>query len=227
MRPIHAALAALTLSASLPACAQETDDSAAEAEMDAADAGEAEAITATGPDAATLGEADAPVTIVEYASTTCPHCANFHATLFPHVKSEWIDTGRAKLVMRPLPTAPAELAAAGFLLARCAGDDRYFDVLDDLFETQDALFAALQDGELQTYFEDVAGENGIEAGQIEACMSDESGFEQINASIAAAQEDDVAGTPSFVIDGALYSAGDLPSEAAWDEALQTAYDARQ
>lgn len=215
MRLFPAAFAAAALLAATSACSQE--------------AGSGDAATVTGPqgpNAATLGDPDAPVEIVEYASTTCPHCANFHATLFPHVKAEWIDTGRAKLSMRPLPTAPAELAVAGFLIARCAGPERYFDVLADLFETQEQLFLAAQGGTLEAYFDGVADRHGVGAERVTECFSDEEGVAQINESLTAAQADMVGGTPSFVIDGTLYSAADLPDEAAWDAALQAALDAQ-
>lgn len=179
------------------------------------------------PDAAVLGDPDAPVTIVEYASTTCPHCAQFHATLFPHVKEQWIDAGRAKLILRPLLTAPAELSAAGFLLARCAGEgEAYFDALGDLFETQPELTDAMQAGTLQAYYEGVGGRHGVSPDELNACFADEAGLAQIEAAAASAAEDGVNTTPGFVIGGRTYTADELATEAALDAALQAAFDAQ-
>lgn len=86
-----------------------------------------------------LGRADAPVTVIEYASVTCPHCAAWHAEVFPDFKARFIDTGRVRYVYREFLTGPAELSFAGALLARCAPADRYFDVVGALMEGQAAL----------------------------------------------------------------------------------------
>lgn len=212
MRPIHAAFAAMLLLA-MPACAQDADERSAVTLADA---------EAPGPDAAVLGDPAAPIRIVEYASTTCPHCATFHNTLLPHIKDNWIATGQANLALRPLPTAPTALAVAGFLLARCAGPERYFDVLDELFATQEELFARAQEGEALTYFEGVAQIGGLAPEGVEVCLNDETGHAQIEASVASAWENDVAGTPTFLINGALYTSGELHDAASWDAALETA-----
>ena len=81
-----------------------------------------------------LGKSDAPVTIVEYASATCPHCAAFHKDVFPQLKSEFIDTGKVKFIFREFPFD--DLALAAFMLARCAPPEKYFPMLDVLFEQQ-------------------------------------------------------------------------------------------
>ena len=80
-----------------------------------------------------LGKDDAKVTIVEYASMTCPHCAHFHATTLPELKTKYIDTGKVRLILREFPFDPR--AEAGFMLARCAGDN-YFPMVDVLFKQQ-------------------------------------------------------------------------------------------
>src|SRR5688572_8278560 len=77
-----------------------------------------------------MGKADAPVTVIEYASVTCSHCANFNATVFPAFKAKYVDTGQVKYVLREFLTPPVPIAAAGFLIARCAGPDKYFGVVD-------------------------------------------------------------------------------------------------
>lgn len=82
-----------------------------------------------------LGKAEAPITITEYASLTCPHCARFHKETLPKIKAAYIDTGKAKLVFRDFPFDGLALRAAA--LARCAPQERYFAVIDTLFQQQD------------------------------------------------------------------------------------------
>ena len=89
-----------------------------------------------------VGKADAPVTIVEYASMTCPHCAAFAINTLPEIKKTYIDTGKAKLILREFPFDPRAVAA--FMLARCAPGDRREAMVDVLFEQQDELGACRQ-----------------------------------------------------------------------------------
>ncbi len=81
-----------------------------------------------------MGAANAPVTIIEYASMTCPHCANFAVNTFPTLKEKYIDTGKVRFIFREFPFDP--IAAGAFMLARCAGNDKFFAVVDLLFHTQ-------------------------------------------------------------------------------------------
>src|SRR5262249_9747747 len=81
-----------------------------------------------------LGDENAPVTIVEYASMTCPHCAAFHETVYPELKKRFIDTGKVRFIFREFPLD--QLAAAGFMLARCASADKYFPLIETLFAKQ-------------------------------------------------------------------------------------------
>src|SRR5262249_55815019 len=76
------------------------------------------------------GQADAPVTIVEYASMTCPHCSHFHETTYPEMKKKYIDTGKVRFIFREFPLD--QLAAGAAMLARCAGKDKYFPLIDAL-----------------------------------------------------------------------------------------------
>ena len=81
-----------------------------------------------------LGKADALVTVIEYASMTCGHCAAFHANTYPEFKKRYVDTGKARYILREFPLDP--LAAGAFMLARCAGKDRYFPLVETLFQQQ-------------------------------------------------------------------------------------------
>src|SRR6266566_8249929 len=80
------------------------------------------------------GQADAPVTIVEYASMTCPHCSHFHETTYPELKKKYIDTGKVRFIFREFPLD--QLAAAAFMLARCGAKERYFPMVETLFQQQ-------------------------------------------------------------------------------------------
>ena len=78
-----------------------------------------------------FGDPEAPVTLIEYASWTCPACLDFHSRIMPAIKADYIDTGKVRLVFREFPTAPANITVAGFALARCT-DENYYDMLDEL-----------------------------------------------------------------------------------------------
>ena len=86
-----------------------------------------------------LGRVDAPVTVVEYASFTCPHCADFHTQVLPAFKAKYIDTGKVRLVYRNLPTSPANLAEAAAGVALCAAPGRFFDVAEAFMTHQATL----------------------------------------------------------------------------------------
>ena len=94
-----------------------------------------------------VGSADAPNTIVEYASMTCPHCAQFQTEVFPQLKTKYIDTGKVRYMLREFPLD--NLAAAAFMLARCAGNDRYYPMVDAMFSTQESWAAPGVDCRMQ------------------------------------------------------------------------------
>lgn len=148
-----------------------------------------------------LGEANAPVTIVEYASMTCSHCAAFHTGTFPELKKKYIDTGKVRFIFREFPFEP--VATAAFMLARCMPDDKYYPMISTLFETQKA-WAFGNDpaaGLLQ-----VARQAGMSQQEFEKCLTDQALAEKVQASaLYANKELGVNATPSFIINGKLYS----------------------
>ena len=146
-----------------------------------------------------LGKADAPVTIVEYASMTCGHCANFHKTTFPTIKEKYIDTGKARLILREFPFDPR--AEAGFMLARCA-DDNYFPMIDVLFKQQES-WAGVENA--QAALSQIAKLAGFSQESFEACLTDQKLLEDVRAvQKRGADEFKVDSTPTFFINGNTY-----------------------
>ena len=144
-----------------------------------------------------LGSATAPVTIIEYASMTCTHCAAFHAETWPTLKSKYIETGKVRFTLREFPLDP--LATAGFMLGRCAGTDKRNAVLDLLFDQQknwafvdkpaDALAATVRQA-------------GISQADFETCLKDQALYDKVNKTRdAAADKFKVDATPTFFING--------------------------
>lgn len=147
-----------------------------------------------------LGEADAPVTIVEYASMTCPHCATFHAQTLPAIKERYIDTGKARLVFREFPFDPR--AEAGFMLARCS-DGNYFAMVDVLFNQQRA-WASVEDARAALL--QISKLAGFSQESFEACLTDQTLLNDVRAVRARGANDfGVESTPTFFINGGKYS----------------------
>ncbi len=146
-----------------------------------------------------MGKADAKVTVIEYASASCSHCAAFNAEVFPAFKAKYIDTGKVKYVFREFLTPPAELAAAGFLTARCGGKDKYFSVLDGVFRSQEEIFRT---GDMRSPLVKVAKSAGMTEEQFMACVSDEKALKALAARVEKfAKQDNITGTPTFLING--------------------------
>lgn len=146
------------------------------------------------------GAADAPVTIVEYASMTCSHCAAFHQDVYPTLKKNYIDTGKAKFILREFPLDP--LAAAAFMLARELGDKR--DATVDLLFSQQKNWAFIDkplDG-----LANVLKQAGIGQEKFEAVLKDKALYENVNkVRDRAAQKFGVNSTPTFFINGDKYT----------------------
>jgi protein-disulfide isomerase len=147
-----------------------------------------------------LGNPNAKVKVVEYASASCPHCARFAVDVFPAFKAKYVDTGRASFTLKEYLTEPQVLAAGGFLLARCAGKDRYFPVLDAVFRAQDRM---VQTGDYKTDMSRIAKDpGGLTDAQFEACMKDTVAAQALAARANRhLKEDKIEATPTFVING--------------------------
>lgn len=143
-----------------------------------------------------LGPADAKVTVVEYASMSCPHCAHFANTTFEDFKKKYIDTGKVRYIFREFPlNAPAYAVA---MVARCAPADRYFDVLQEYFAQQDQW---LTSQDLRQSILDIAVPFGFDAKSFEACISNQSLFAGLEAVRDRGAAFGVQATPTFFING--------------------------
>ena len=160
-----------------------------------------------GPDGdVALGSDKAPVTIIEYASMTCPHCAHFSETTFPELKKRYIDTGKVRFIFREFPFDP--VAAAGFMLARCAGKDRYMAVVETLFAKQGEW--ALDKAHARAPLENIAKQLGFTDETFKQCLTNQKvldGIEDVRN--RAVQKLGVNSTPTFFVNGKKLT-GDVP-----------------
>jgi protein-disulfide isomerase len=148
----------------------------------------------------TMGDANAPVTVVEYAMFTCPHCAEFYKDVFPKLKAEYIDTGKVRLVFREVYFNRPSLWAA--MIARCAPADRYFGVADVLFSTQMDWAAQTDEQAMLGKLYAIGRQAGLSDKEMDACMQDRALAEAL---VAAYQKnsaaDKIDATPTFIVNG--------------------------
>ena len=149
-----------------------------------------------------LGKADAPVTIIEYASMTCPHCANFHKTTYPALKTKYIETGKVRFIFREFPLD--DLAVAASMLARCAGGEKSMALIDVLFASQDKwatrdpIPALLQ----------IAKQAGFTQASFDTCLKDQKLYNDILAvRERGSKEFKVESTPTLFVNGKLQKGG--------------------
>jgi protein-disulfide isomerase len=153
-----------------------------------------------------LGSATAPVTIIEYASMTCPHCAHFHETTFPGLKKKYIDTGKVRFIFREFPLD--QLAAAGAMLARCAGKDKYFPMIDTLFSQQKEWVVQKP---LEPMF-NIAKQAGFTQQSFDECLANQQMLTGLQEGQKRATQLGVNSTPTFFINGKIVRGGMSPEE---------------
>jgi protein-disulfide isomerase len=146
-----------------------------------------------------LGSPDAKVTIIEYASLTCSHCAAFHQMTYPALKSKYIDTGKVRFILREFPLDP--LATAGFMLARCNGDSKYYSLVDLLFQQQKNW--AFVDKPVDALSQ-LVKQAGFTQESFESCLKNQKLYDAVNAvKNRAAEKFGVNSTPTFFINGQI------------------------
>jgi len=144
-----------------------------------------------------LGNPEAPITIVEYASLTCPHCAHFANDVLPELKKEWIDTGKARLVLRDFPLDEPALRAA--MIARCAPPERYYAFADTFFAAQEKW---VRSGDYREALARLAKLGGMGQAEFDTCIKNTDLENKIvEGRLRATQELDVNSTPTFFVNG--------------------------
>jgi len=167
-----------------------------------------------------LGAEDAPVTIIEYASYTCPHCATFHSSVLPQLKEAYVDTGKVRFIYREVYFDRFGLWAS--MVARCGGPERFFGISELIYKGQAEWTQAGDPGAIADELRKIGRLAGLDAGQLEACLTDGDKAQALVSWYEANQaEDDIRSTPSFVINGELY--GNM-SFSGFSEIIDAAID---
>src|ERR1700761_4437274 len=171
------------------------------------------------PDDMSLGNPKAKIQVIEYASMACPHCGHFNEAVFPTLKSKYIDTGKVRYTLKEMITEPSTIAVAGFLIARCAGPDKYFTVVDQVFRSQ----SRWNQGSIKPIFQEIAAANGVDEAHFAACLQDQNAADAVARRAQRAQEKEgVDSTPTLFIDGMKV---DTPQNAEELDALMAKYHA--
>jgi protein-disulfide isomerase len=159
-----------------------------------------------------LGNPDAPITIIEYASLTCPHCAHFADDVLPELKKKWIDTGKVKLVLRDYPLDEPALRAA--MIARCAPRDRYYAYIDTFFAQQQRWVT----NDWRDALARLAMLGGMGKNEFDKCLNDAALENKIvEERLIASKELDVNSTPTFFINGTKFTGA--PTVEEFDKVL--------
>jgi protein-disulfide isomerase len=153
-----------------------------------------------------MGAPDAPITIIEYASLTCPHCAKLHIETMPRLKAEYIDTGKLKLVFRDFPLDRIALNAA--MLARCAGPERFFTFIDVFFAQQANWLRGNSADQIMGSLRRLARTGGMTEAAMDACLANtEMQNAVLSQSMTGEREHKVQSTPTLVINGTVHRGG--------------------
>ena len=174
---------------------------------------DAQTVLALSKDDRILGNPDAPITIVEYASLTCPHCAHFTNDVLPELKKKWVDTGKAKLVLRDYPLDEPALRAA--MIARCAPPDRYYAFVDTFFGSQEKWVTAR---DYRDALARLVKLGGMSREEFDNCLKNTALENKIvEGRLIASKELDVNSTPTFFINGTKFTGA--PTVEEFDKAL--------
>jgi protein-disulfide isomerase len=154
-----------------------------------------------------LGNPAAKVTMIEYASVACPVCADFNNNVFPAFKAKYIDTGKVHYIAREALVHDPALAAAGFLTARCAGKDKYFQVVDAIYHQQQTLENG---GDVRGGLLEIARSAGMTEAQFNTCVNDPVALKAVQDRWDRyTREDHINSTPTIVINGKVYDQGEM------------------
>lgn len=195
MRSLAALLVSLSLAAGLAACNNKS----------------APAGAAVGD--MSLGSPQAKVAVYEYASLGCPICAKWNNDNFAAFKAKYIDSGKVHYVLREMRTGDAPVAAAGFLLARCAGKDKYFQIVDAVFREEADLLESGRGADERDRLVKVAQTAGLTEDQFNACVGNDAALNDFNARTdQTARDNNIDSTPTFVVNGKILTGPqDMPT----------------
>lgn len=158
------------------------------------------------PDDHVMGSEDAALTLIVWASVTCPHCGDWFSKEWPIVKSELVETGKLRFVFREFPTAPPELSMTGFRLANCASTEDYMSIIEYQMENQEMIFKAAQEGRGQAVYAEIAKMAGMETNEaISTCLRNPDMTAHIIDNANRASLAKVKGVPAFLINGQTYN----------------------
>ena len=147
-----------------------------------------------------LGNPQAKITVNEFASLGCPICAKWNNEVFQSFKAKYIDTGKVHYVLHEFLTGDQPVAAAGFLLARCAGKDKYFQVVDAVFRQEQPLLETDQNAAKKDALQKIAESLGMTDAQFNTCVSNDDALKALNdRSEAAAKQFNIDSTPTFIV----------------------------
>ena len=158
-----------------------------------------------------LGRANAPITIVEYVSFTCSHCAVFTTDVLPTIKRQYIDTGKARLIFRDMPTAPHQVSVSLAALGRCVPQDKFFQVADYLMGHQEEAFRSRDIG---AWMRGAVALSGRTPDELQTCMSGEQLRQTLQSDVDTAASQGVNSTPSVFVNGEAASAASLEAISA-------------
>lgn len=160
-----------------------------------------------------IGQADAPATLIVFASVTCPHCADWFENEWPAVKRDLVGTGRAKVIFREFPTPPMPIAVAGFLLAECGDDEGYFDAIEWQMANQTRIREQMITGQVKETHAEIGDASGLSEAQTQACLTDSAGFDKLNSAVVRARGAGLKSVPAMMINGKLIDSNALSAQA--------------
>lgn len=157
------------------------------------------------PDDHVIGSDKAPITMIVWASVTCPHCGDWFTNEWPSIKKELIETKKMRFVFRALPTAPAQLSMVGFMIAECAPSEDYFKLVEYQMENQKMILEQAQKGEARAEYDKIGKLAGLDTEEdIQACLQNQEKLSHIHTNSDRANGAAVGGVPAFYINGDPY-----------------------
>ena len=163
-----------------------------------------------------IGSVSAPITIIVYASVTCPHCSKWFQEEYTLIKRDYIETGKVRMVFRPYPTAPAQLSYAGFVIAQCSGE-RYMESIEYQMNNQADILDGMKNAKSQedvlSGFYAYAAKSGLSPEQTMACLENEENIQPIQRAQERAQKGKVGGVPAVLMGDKTYLLEDTTYEA--------------